>query len=461
MTSTHPPKAPLILNVGIIGHRPGDRLKPAEFERVEGEITHLLNHFKRSMKNIKKDHANIFNQDDPVINIITAMASGADQIGAKAALKKSMPFQAVLPFFREEYAADFITKNALIQYENLLAEAQVIIELPGIAEDKPLAYETAGHFIIDKSDILITIWDREKSGGRGGTTEMIEYASKRSIPVIHIHSNKNNKPDFISDLILTSDEYKNCHNLVSNAVLPSNDRKNLSALKQFYKETPKRFSLNIFYPLLQMLLIIRKPKLKDIYQQSYEFDQNLSSNKLKKLFDSDMNHKLKLFFRKAFAFADGLGVRYNQFYRDSYVINFGLAAFAVLLALFGGVIFPDNKIDFITAEIIIILLLLLNIQKSSNNQCHKRWLDYRHLSERLRLSMIWSLLGTGKHTLQDTDRSPDWVRWYTHSLRKAISIPNIQLNNQVLEIIQLELKKIVKHQALPITQIPCTQCLIV
>ena len=460
MTNTHPQKSPLILNIGIIGHRPGKRLKPQEFERIEADLTHLLNHFKRSIKEIKKDHTDIFNQDTPVINVITAMASGADQMGAQAALKRSIPFQAVLPFFREEYAADFTQENELDEYNNLLDQANNIFELPGQRDDEPLAYEIAGHYVIAKSDIVIAIWDNGLSGGRGGTTEMIEYAKKRGIPTIHIHSHEKNEPVILSDIgkKLEMDKtldkkYDHYDKLVKRSVLPTKETANINNLDCFFKEDHRRWHLRFSYPLMLMVMLVKRMSVSHFYQASYFSTKDINLENINKYLDAEAKTKLEKFCKTPFSFADGLGVRYGQLYRSSYVTNFILAAIAVLLALLGGELFSDEKIYFVIAETIIIILIILNTYLSSYKKWHQRWLDYRHLAERLRLSAIWTVLGSSKQStfskqnLQASDRSPNWVVWYALSLGKAIGIPTIRLDKKLLKTIKCELKIISGYQA--------------
>ncbi|MBL4659037.1 MAG: hypothetical protein JKY19_01675 [Alcanivoracaceae bacterium] len=461
MTSSHPPKAPLILNVGVIGHRPGKRLNPEEFERVEGDLTHLLNHFKRSIKNIKKDHTDIFNKDDPVINIITAMASGSDQLGAKAALERSMPFQAVLPFFREEYAADFTLGSELDDYNSLLKQANNIFELPGQRDDEPLAYEVAGHYVIAKSDIIITVWDKGPSAGRGGTTELIEHAKKRGIPVIHIHSHQNLEPVILSgigrelakdkNLSKTYDQY---NKLIKRSVLPTKGSANLKKLDCFFKEKHQRWQPRFSYPLMLMLMLVKKMNISNFYQVSYFSNKDINLENINQHLVDPEATKLEKFCKTPFAFADGLGVRYGQLYRSSYVTNFILAAIAVLLALLGGVLMDkDYKMYFVIAETLIIFLILLNITWNSRRKWHQRCLDYRHLAERLRLSAIWTVLGSSKQStftkqnLQASDRSPNWVSWYALSLSKAIGVPTIRLDAKLLETIKGELQDISINQA--------------
>jgi hypothetical protein len=51
-----------------------------------------------------------------------------------------------------------------------------------------LAYEEAGLAMLDRSDLLVAIWDGGESGGRGGTREVIDEALRRAKPVLWVNT---------------------------------------------------------------------------------------------------------------------------------------------------------------------------------------------------------------------------------------------------------------------------------
>ncbi len=60
----------------------------------------------------------------------------------------------------------------------LLARANEIIEMearPSRAE----AYQAAGRYILEQSELLITIWDGKQARGRGGTGQIVSEAPAR------------------------------------------------------------------------------------------------------------------------------------------------------------------------------------------------------------------------------------------------------------------------------------------
>jgi len=45
-----------------------------------------------------------------------------------------------------------------------------------------------GHAIVDECDLLIALWDRKKAKGVGGTGDIVTYAKKKEIPILHINT---------------------------------------------------------------------------------------------------------------------------------------------------------------------------------------------------------------------------------------------------------------------------------
>jgi hypothetical protein len=48
------------------------------------------------------------------------------------------------------------------------------------------SYERANRAILDRSDVLIAVWDGDPARGRGGTGDVVHDALERSLPVIVI-----------------------------------------------------------------------------------------------------------------------------------------------------------------------------------------------------------------------------------------------------------------------------------
>ena len=69
----------------------------------------------------------------------------------------------------------------------MLERADTVEEMPA-ASTRDLAYEAAGDYILNNSDVVITIWDGENAQGRGGTGDIVARARSRGLPVAWVHA---------------------------------------------------------------------------------------------------------------------------------------------------------------------------------------------------------------------------------------------------------------------------------
>jgi hypothetical protein len=169
---------PSIVGIGIIGHRP-NRLAAGETRRVAAECRDVLALVVAIAEDLLPPAR---------VRVISAVAEGADRIGAAAGLGLGCSLQCLLPFAAGEYAHDFPSDASRAEYRTLLARAASVIELDGDRAAADEAYERAGRAILSRSDLLLTVWDGGPAAGRGGTPQMIEEALDRAVPVVWINA---------------------------------------------------------------------------------------------------------------------------------------------------------------------------------------------------------------------------------------------------------------------------------
>jgi hypothetical protein len=132
---------------------------------------------------------------DTPIQILTALAEGADQIVAKVAIELGMNFVAVLPMARELYDQDY-ADDARRELDRLLLSALDWFELPALsgATREQIArpgivrnqhYAQCGAFIVRRSQILLALWDGLPMQGEGGTAEIVAFRL-RGVPAPYI-----------------------------------------------------------------------------------------------------------------------------------------------------------------------------------------------------------------------------------------------------------------------------------
>lgn len=125
---------------------------------------------------------------------ISSLAEGADRLFADAALARGLTLAALLPFDRWSYEQTFGDATTTAHYRDLLTRAMVVTELPGSLADTTAAYEAVGHAMTDGANMLVAVWDGKPAAGRGGTTEIIDYALAKGRPVVWIDASHERAP---------------------------------------------------------------------------------------------------------------------------------------------------------------------------------------------------------------------------------------------------------------------------
>lgn len=154
------------MRVGITGHQ---RLAaPARWDWVKQELDRFL--------------ASV---DRPLIGV-SSIAIGADQLFADAVLQHGGALEVVIPFVG--YESVFSEGHDRQEYFRLLESAskQEVLEKHGSDEE---AYLAAGQRVVDRSELLVAVWDGRPAGGIGGTGDVVNYAMQQGKRIIHLNPN--------------------------------------------------------------------------------------------------------------------------------------------------------------------------------------------------------------------------------------------------------------------------------
>jgi hypothetical protein len=162
------PKGPLPIVIGVTGHRDiviDDTLKKGVldvFDFIKGLCPHT-----------------------PLI-VLSPLASGADQFVADLALKSGLKLMAPLPMPYDIYKTDFKDNGEKREFERLLHQAELRIELPlreGFrnedvaegSEGRNYQYARCGAYIVQHCHFLIALWDGLRSSSVGGTGHIVPF----------------------------------------------------------------------------------------------------------------------------------------------------------------------------------------------------------------------------------------------------------------------------------------------
>jgi hypothetical protein len=94
---------------------------------------------------------------------------------------------AVLPLPRYDYMADFESVDSKAEFFRLLDRADQVVEMPERLSREE-AYAAAGDEILERSDVLLAIWDGQGAQGEGGTGEVVARARARHMPIAWVHA---------------------------------------------------------------------------------------------------------------------------------------------------------------------------------------------------------------------------------------------------------------------------------
>ncbi len=113
----------------------------------------------------------------------TSLALGADQLFAELILKRGGSLTVIVPF--ADYEAKFAAGTDRDSYNRLLAQANTV-EVLQMAGSNREAYFKAGKQVVNRSELLIAVWDGRPAAGLGGTADAVDYARQCGKPVVYI-----------------------------------------------------------------------------------------------------------------------------------------------------------------------------------------------------------------------------------------------------------------------------------
>jgi hypothetical protein len=162
--------------IGVTGHRFLNRA-----ETIAAGIDEALGRIKEAFPG------------EPM-TVVSPLAEGADQLLVQRVLVHSeVRLMVPLPLSPAEYLMGFSTCEARDTFHRLLAKADEVIQLPRMPQ-RDEAYAAVGHYVLDRCQVLIAVWDGQPAQGRGGTAEIVALARQRGLPLAWIYAT-NCKPD--------------------------------------------------------------------------------------------------------------------------------------------------------------------------------------------------------------------------------------------------------------------------
>jgi hypothetical protein len=450
----------IALRIGVTGHRPS-KLPPQSEGPLRATVAGIFGIVSEAARKAEDDYAAGgvgAGKAASKLVVISSLAEGSDRLVAEAGLAANFKLQAVLPFDRAEYVRDFATPGSRARFEQLLADADAVFELPGMANERARAYEAAGFVMLSNIDLLIAIWDGQEAAGIGGTEQIVGHAVAAGLPIVWIDPGNpaairlSWSPPAELPPASASARPQEAFRPTSDAAIATAVGQIIAlpkkpaareALQTYVGETERRWNLCPWYSLLLRVFAGRELRRSDFRLPSPLSDtRNQWDEYLKMLpHDRTLHPAIERILVPAFSAADHLAVYYSLVYRSTYVFNFGAAAFAVALALAG--MFTGNaweKSWYVAAELTVIVAILITWHRGNTRQWHRRWLEYRRLADSLRQLRILAPIASegpvdrpGRKFGVDEE---DWVDWYVWSLRRRLPLPDRAVDADYLQAIR-------------------------
>ena len=421
------------LTIGVTGHRP-ERLGRERLTAIAATVAGVLD----AVATAARDGAPEIN-----LRLVSALAEGADAIVADAALARDWTLDSILPFGRDDYAQDFAEADEAAAYRARLIASRAVFELPGArtADSDPHAYERAGRVILAQCDILLAIWDRGPLHGRGGTGQIVAEAVTQDVPVILIDPAGVTEPILLWDGLEEHDLGQQTLDTVPRSSLDALPRvaralvgyangSDNPAKAQYESDAPlPRFNVALAFPLLLAAMGVRRLRRSDVRPADWATAQApiLRAAAAVAPTAGAFAARLRDDLAPRFAKADVLAAHIGQLFRSGYVINFGLAALAVALALSGLALPPAAKPVLIVLELSAIGTILMLTRTAHRVAWHQRWLDCRHLAERLRCLAVSAQVGDLGLRI-GADSEPHWVTSTVRTTARGLGLPSVRVD---------------------------------
>lgn len=397
------------LTVGVTGHRD---LAPGEPERLRVEVRKFFESLRARFPKLP-------------IELLTALAEGADVLVTEVAEELGIPFTATLPMPAAEYIEDFESESAREDFERLLSAAERVITLParpGSDLRDPAArswqYAQLGVFVSNHCQILLALWDGKDGNGHGGTAEVVRYHLTAVIPGFEdqlppaslLADNENDlafhivtlrdKPDGgpAEGLQVGRDRWLTSHfSLPEDEDFPAQYGRMLDRLAEFDQDC-RRFSEEIRAggdSLLQALPEAPVPSGAEVVD-------------------------------RLFAAADWLAIRFQR------RVHAGLLAIYTIAVVMGLVFIVYSERDgphwLLPTFLALFFAGFALHQVGNSREWHRKYLDYRALAEALRVQFYWNVSGVvDPHSpgfAYDTflHRQDVELGWIRHVMRTASAL---------------------------------------
>lgn len=482
--SAGPPAAAIRLSIAVAGHRSGHIALADKMDATEAALAAVL----AAIEETRAGFA--------AIRLHTMLADGVDQTAARLGRTLGWEIVAPLPFGAALTSAigasspidDAAARRGLLEQAKLAEAAASPPSAARIAEffasasdarifalaerdeyfsalwisgaesgDQKVRFEAeaseryalAARTALDHSDLLVAVWDGASHALIGGTGHTIRQALETDLPVLWINPAA---PEHVR-LLRSPEDLQNPPEPEARAIqillaelseragscLPT------GAAARYLRERRRRgnFWLWRSYRLLERLFGETRhasaPPLRVKFPPPAEHGTSQWRGPLahlSQLIDrqSSWLGALSGTFSKKFGWADSIATELSDAYRGGMVLNFALAALAVLANTSDAPLGLDGDLGFGIAELALIALIIIVTLLGINLNWHRRWLESRRVAEYLRHNFFLLPLGVIRPaSLWPRSVQSSWPEEYARASIREVGLPPLEISPHYLQ----------------------------
>ena len=355
---------PYRIRIGVTGHRKLDdpsAMQALVKKAIDAEVEGLFpEESRRKIESVRRAGTTAIS-----FRVLSPLAEGADRVVARAVLSDpGARLDVVLPLTLEDYLEDFATEESRKEFKELLGRCRKPVPLrtrriqddrrdPGDqAELRRDAYRQVGQYVVDHCDVLIAVWDGLPSRGRGGTTEIVQYAQEQNRPIICVWGD--------SFEVLNRDK--------NNGL----DASALDAIDQFNRHA--------------ITADERASYVKNLDRE--HFDEPKTARDIRASVREFVNGSLFPYYAQASIMAKASQKRFYRAGKFIYVFSATAVGCATL-----GVLFPALTWAGFSAELVLLIIIWLTLWQAYRKHSHQSWIENRFLAERIRCGIFMAICG--------------------------------------------------------------------
>ncbi len=345
---------PFRITIGVTGHR-----TLTDMDTLRETIQQILNHILKKYQETEMTGVKLC--------VLSPLAEGADRLVVEEVLKRDEDpvLKVVLPLTISDYLEDFNTEESRDEFKKLMEKARYPLSLRErpLKDDYPpelidkarnQAYKDIGRFTVDHCDVLIALWDGMSAQGKGGTSEIVEYAKEKKCPLYIIHTQKPSKFIFIKGRAVTKNLF-NKINLFNSRVLESNPQ--FKIVENVFKMLFCKDGI----PAVDNIALDVKNAMKDKLMPYY-------------------------------AIVSSIAMHFQNIYLRAGLFAFWMT-FVVVAVSATGIIFQWFPLYITAIKAILLSIIIFLIIGADKIRSHKNWLEYRFLAERIRSAFFLAVCG--------------------------------------------------------------------